>query len=79
MIGARCSPYIDRGVLLIEHEVCIVSKAATARRMGGAIVADGAEYHVKYKIALHFGWGGVEVGCQCQHSCPNAVSALVRM
>ena len=67
-IGAGCSPFIDGGVLLIEHDVCIVSNVARARRMGGAIVADGAEYHVIYKIALHFGWGGVGLACQCQHS-----------
>ena len=53
-------------MLLIEHEVCNVSKVATARRMGGAIVADGAEYHVIYIIALHFGWGGVGLAYQCQ-------------
>jgi len=77
-IGAGCSPYIDGGVLLIEQAVCNVSKVATARRMGGAKVADCAEYHVIYIIALHFGWAGLGLAYQCLHSCLNAVSAFAK-
>jgi len=48
-IAAGCAPYIDRGVLLIEYDVCIVSKVATAAehvlaaRTMRAIDAGGAE------------------------------------
>jgi len=65
MIGAGCSPYIDGGVLLIEHDVCIVSKVATARRMGGAIVADVSRNAVTdSSTALWLGWDG---GKMIQH------------